>query len=116
MILTQSRQHLPQTFTAREQLAPVHDNPQFPYDVNQFKQIICLSSRRSRVFIRSNFELDTDYKVIGTRHKMVLSRKCLAVAVAMQFKFSNTPHLINQNYLPHFTEYRAEILAAAAAI
>lgn len=116
MIVAHSRQHLPQTFTGREQLAPAHDDPEFPYDVNQFKQVINLSSRRSRVFIRANFVLNVDYKVIGTQHKMVLTRQCFAVAVAMQFKFSNTPHLIDQNYLPHYTEYKAEILATAVAI
>jgi hypothetical protein len=114
MILAHSNQHLPQSFKSRKQLAPAHNDPQFPYDVNQFKQIVCLSSRRSRVFIRSNFELGTDYKVVGTKHTMMLSRQCLAVAVAMQFKFSNFPGLIDQDYLPHYKEYQTEILAAVA--
>lgn len=114
MIVTHRRQNLSQTFRSREQLAPAHEDQEFPYDVNQFKQIVALSARRSRVFIRSNFEINTDYKVIGKQHTMLLTRQCLAVAVAMQFKFSKTPHLIDQNYLPHYKDYQAEILAGVA--
>lgn len=105
---------IPQTFKSRKQLEPACDDPLFPYDVNQFRQIVSLSSRRSRVFIRSNFELGTDYKVVGKKHRMVMSRQCLAVAIALQFKFSNFPELIDQDYLPHFSEYQAEIVAAVS--
>lgn len=87
-------------------------DPAFPYDVQQFRRAICLSTRRARLFIRNNFELDSDYKIVGTKHRMVLSPKCLAVAVVLQFKLGYYPHLIDRDFIPHYSLYQADIADA----
>lgn len=111
MILTR----IPQSFKLHRTVDPVNfEDLNFPYDVRQFQEIINLSSRRSRAFIRSAFELGLDYKIIGNNHRMVLSKKCLDVAVVLAFKFLKFPALVNQDYIPPHFLYREDILAAIA--
>lgn len=98
----------------REKIAPAFPGEQFPYTVQQFREAICLSDRRSRAFIRNNFELETDYKVIGKNHKMVLTEKCLTLAVILRFKFCNFPELVNRAMIPHYTVYQQETIDAVA--
>lgn len=98
----------------RAPIAPTFPGDEFPYTVQQFRECICLSDRRSRAFIRNNFELDTDYKVIGKNHKMVLTHKCLTLAIILRFTFSSHPHLINQTMIPHYKVYQKETVDAIA--
>lgn len=91
------------------------DNLEFPYDVKQLSQAICLSSRRTRVFIRENFTLGVDYDVVGNNYRMMLSIECFAVAVALQYKFSRFSYLIKIKAIPHYLLYRERVEAAIAS-
>ena len=90
------------------------DNLEFPYNVQQLSEIICLSSRRTRVFIRANFNLGTDFDVVGNNHRMILSTECFAVAVALQYKFSRFNYLVKVEAIPHYLMYRDRVEAAIA--
>lgn len=98
----------------RAPIAPAFPGDEFPYTVQQFRECICLSDRRSRAFIRNNFELDTDYTVIGKNHKMLLTEKCLAIAVVLRFSFCAHPDLINRAMIPHYKVYQQETIDAVA--